>query len=167
MRRCLADEQVARAVGTMNQSTRRAIGLASQLRGSGAAMSKRVLVVDDDDSTRFVLARALDALGLQVVVAEDGAEVPELIAEQPFDLLVVDLYMPGMNGFELLRQLRRPATGFLPAPRTSSAVHVLVVSGESHSASIANAKALGANAYLVKPVDVDLLDRTVRDLIGL
>ena len=129
-------------------------------------MDKRVLVVDDDDATRFVLARALDGLGLQVVVAEDGAEVPDIIAAELFDLLVVDLYMPGMNGFELLRQLRRPATGFLPAPRTSPAVQVLVVSGESHSASIANAKALGANAYLVKPVDLDVLDRTVRELLG-
>ena len=130
-------------------------------------MDKRVLVVDDDDGTRFVLARALDGLGVQVVVAEDGADVPDLVAAHPFDLLVVDLYMPGMNGFEVLRQLRRPAPGFLPAPRTSSGVQVLVVSGESHSASIANAKALGANAYLVKPLDLDTFDRTVRQLLGL
>ena len=128
-------------------------------------MKKSALIVDDDESTRFVLSHALDVLGLQVVVAEDGAEVPDLMADQRFDLLVIDLYMPGMNGFELLRRIRRPAPGFLPVPQTSSAVRVVVVSGESHSASIANAKALGADAYLVKPVDIDELHRTVRALL--
>ncbi len=128
-------------------------------------MEKSVLVVDDDEGTRFVLSHALDALGLRVVIAEDGAEVPDLVADQQFDLLVIDLYMPGMNGFELLRRIRRTDPGFLPAPRTSSAVRVMVVSGESHSASIANAKALGADAYLVKPIDVDELCRTVDRLL--
>jgi CheY-like chemotaxis protein len=128
-------------------------------------MEKSVLIVDDDESTRFVLSRGLDALGLQVVLAEDGAEVPDLLAGQQFDLLVIDLYMPGMNGFELLRRIRRPDPGFLPAPRTSSAVRVLVVSGEGNSASIANVKALGADAYLVKPVDIDDLHRAVRSLL--
>jgi CheY-like chemotaxis protein len=128
---------------------------------------KRIgLVVDDDQSTRFVLSRALAELGFKVVSAEDGSEVPGLIAAQHFDLLVMDLYMPGMNGFELLRQLRRPHSGFLPAPQTSPAVRVLVVSGESHPASIANAKALGADEYLVKPVDLELFDRTVRRLLS-
>jgi len=128
-------------------------------------MKRRALVVDDDDSSRFVLSRALEALGFQVIVAEDGADVPELAAQHPFDLLVVDLYMPGMNGFELLRRIRTPDPGFLPAPRTRPSVSVLVVSGESNAASIANAKSLGANGYLVKPVDVEELEHTVHTLL--
>src|ERR1035437_3940737 len=106
--------------------------------------NKTVLVVDDDDSTRFVLSRALEGLGLAVIRADDGAEVAELAAANRFDLLIVDLYMPGMNGFEVLRRIRQPDPGFLPAPRTPAAVPVLVISGESHPASIANAKARGA-----------------------
>jgi two-component system, NtrC family, nitrogen regulation response regulator GlnG len=129
-------------------------------------MRKLGLVVDDDDSTRFVLSRALKELGFSVIAAEDGAEVPELIASHRFDLLVLDLYMPGMNGFELLRRVRRPDPGFLPLPRTPAGVRVLVVSGESHPASIANAKALGADGYLVKPIDVEVFDETVRKLLG-
>jgi CheY-like chemotaxis protein len=128
-------------------------------------MSK-VLVADDDASTRFVLSRALDHLGCQVVVTEDGADVPELAAAQRFDLLVIDLYMPGLNGFGVLRRIRQPDPGFLPLPLTSSTVPVLVVSGEGHTASIANAKSLGANDYLVKPVDVDLFEETVRKLLA-
>jgi len=128
-------------------------------------MKKAVLIVDDDEGTRFVLSRGLDAIGMRVVVAEDGADVPDLLAGQQFDLLVIDLYMPGMNGFELLRRIRRPDPGFLPAPRTLSNVRVMVVSGEANSASIANAKALGADAYLVKPVDIDELHRTAEALL--
>jgi CheY-like chemotaxis protein len=128
--------------------------------------SKTGLVVDDDASTRFVLSRALEGLGLRVVVAEDGADVPELVAVEHFDLLVVDLYMPGMNGFEVLRRIRRPDPGFLPVPRTPSNVRVLVVSGETNPASIANAKSLGADAYLSKPVDIDLFEQTVRRMTG-
>ena len=127
---------------------------------------KTILVVDDDDSTRFVLSRALEGLGISVIHADDGADVAELVAANRFDLLVVDLYMPGMNGFEVLRRVRQPDPGFLPAPRTSPQVPVLVISGESHPASIANAKARGADAYLIKPIDIDTFEVTVRRLLG-
>jgi two-component system OmpR family response regulator len=128
--------------------------------------NKTVLVVDDDDSTRFVLSRALEGLGLAVIRADDGAQVAELAAANRFDLLIVDLYMPGMNGFEVLRCIRQPDPGFLPAPRTPATVPVLVISGESHPASIANAKGRGANAYLVKPLDIEKFEATVRQLLG-
>ncbi|MFI5394546.1 MAG: response regulator [Candidatus Binatia bacterium] len=124
-----------------------------------------VLVVDDDAGSRFVLTRALECLGLDPVVAEDGADVPDLIAAQRFDLLVVDLQMPGMNGFELLRQIRRSNGGLLPMPRTCADVPILVVSGESNAASIANAVALGADDYLVKPIDLDIFERVVGRLM--
>jgi CheY-like chemotaxis protein len=130
------------------------------------AGGKAVLVVDDDDSTRFVLSRALEDLDFAVSRATDGAEVAELAAANHFDLLIVDLYMPGMNGFEVLRRLRQPHPGFLPAPLTPPTVPVLVISGEANPASIANAKARGANAYLVKPVDIDTFEATVRQLLG-
>lgn len=128
--------------------------------------TKAVLVVDDDDSTRLILARALEGLGFAVTRAADGADVAELMANTRFDLLVVDLYMPGMNGFEVLRRVRQPASGFLPAPRTLPTVPVLVISGESHPASITNATARGADAYLVKPLDIDTFETTVRRLLG-
>jgi CheY-like chemotaxis protein len=98
-------------------------------------------------------------------VVEDGAEVPELIASRHFDLLVLDLYMPGMNGFGVLRRIRQPDPGFLPVPRTPPSVAVIVVSGESHPASIANAKTLGADEYLVKPIDIDAFEQTVSRLL--
>lgn len=129
-------------------------------------MVRTILVVDDDESTRFVLSHALEDLGFRVVVADDGADVPDLLSAYEFALLVVDLYMPGMNGFELLRRIRRGDGGVIPVGHTPPNVRVLVVSGESHQASIDNAKSLGADEYLSKPVDVELFERTVRRLLS-
>lgn len=126
----------------------------------------RALVVDDDPATRFVIIETLGDLGFDVVAAEDGSDAPDLMAGQHFDLLVVDLYMPGMNGFELLRQVRRDLPGLRPAQVTSSSVPIVIVSGEAQAASIANAKRLGASAYLVKPVDIDDLTATVRSVLA-
>lgn len=123
-------------------------------------------MVDDDESTRFVLARALRDLGANVEVLDDGAGVPEAIAARRFDLIVMDLYMAGMNGFEVLRRVRRPETGVLQGGPTPPSVPVLVVSGETDAASIANAKALGANGYLVKPIDLREFEASVRALLA-
>lgn len=130
------------------------------------AKKRTALVVDDDEGTRFVLSQVLKDIGLTVIVVDDGAEVPELLLQRRFDLLVIDLYMDGMNGFELLRCIRRPQAGFLPFNQTPSAVPIVVVSGETQPASIANARRLGADAYLVKPVDVHELARTVTALLS-
>ena len=131
-----------------------------------AVHHSRVLLVDDDESMRFVLARALQSLGATVEVLDDGAGVPDAIATRHFDLIVIDLYMAGMNGFEVLRRLRRPENGILVGGPTSANVPVLVVSGESDAASMANARARGANDYLVKPVDLAVFEHTVRTLLA-
>jgi len=125
----------------------------------------RILLVDDDASMRFVLSSALRELGARVTVLEDGAEVPEAVASHHFDLVVMDLYMGGMNGFEVLRRLRRPEEGRLGGGPTACDVPVVVVSGETDSASVANAKARGANEFLSKPVDLALLESTIRNLL--
>jgi CheY-like chemotaxis protein len=127
--------------------------------------SARALIIDDDASTRFVLSATLRDLGLDVTAIDDGAEAPELVQHQHFDLLLVDLYMPGMNGFELLRQIRHDLPRREAKYGTSQAVPVVVISGEAQHASIENAKRLGASAYLVKPVDIEELAQTVRRVL--
>jgi CheY-like chemotaxis protein len=120
------------------------------------------LIVDDDETTRFILSQSIETLGYRVVTADDGADVPALLARERFDLLILDLYMPGMNGFELMRQIRHPPPGLLPLPKTPAAVPIVVVSGETDPDSVAHVKALGATAHLPKPVDLDQFDAVVR-----
>jgi CheY-like chemotaxis protein len=71
-----------------------------------AALSSRVLVVDDNAANRDVLARRLTREGHQVVTAANGASALELVATEEFDLVLLDLIMPEMNGFEVLRRLK-------------------------------------------------------------
>lgn len=130
------------------------------------SQAPRVLLVDDDASQRFVLSRALQDLGLVVEVLEDGSEVPEAVSVRHFDLVVADLYMTGMNGFEVLRRLRHPQSIRQERGPTAPTVPILIVSGESDAASVANARARGANEYLTKPVDLDVFQATVRRLLG-
>ena len=129
-------------------------------------MPSRVLVVDDDPSIRLVLEHALSGDGYEVVAVDDGADVPDLLACSAFDLVVLDLYMPGMNGFEVLRQIREPGSGLLPARRTPDTVKVLVLSAHSDAATTSFVLKRGADTCMAKPFDVDDLLRTTRRLIG-
>jgi CheY-like chemotaxis protein len=74
---------------------------------SGAGRGRRILVVEDDADTRRWLSRALEGEGWQVAEAENGRVALERLVETPPDLIVLDLMMPEMDGFEFLSQLRR------------------------------------------------------------
>ena len=71
-----------------------------------------LLVVDDDEANRDMLSRRLERKGFSVTVAEDGSRAIELVRERPFDLVLLDVLMPGLSGLEVLRELRQehPAT---------------------------------------------------------
>ena len=117
-------------------------------------MSRRALVVDDDDSIRFVLGEALRGSGWTVTEIDDGARVVERLERDAYDLIVLDLYMPGMNGFEVLRQVRQHRDELLPAWKTRASVRIVVLSGEAGEKGLGFARQLGANACLAKPFEV-------------
>src|SRR4051812_2747969 len=87
-----------------------------------AASVRRLLVVDDHDDARLALAAYLRANGFQVTAVTDGQEALESVLAGGVDLVILDLMMPGVDGFEFLRQLRA-----LPDDR--AATPVVVVSG--------------------------------------
>jgi adenylate cyclase len=108
-----------------------------------------ILVVDDFEANRKTLARNLQLLGHIAVVAEDGAQALALLREQPFDMVLLDLVMPGMDGYVVLEQMRAdPNLRHIP---------VVVVSGQDDLASIVRCIELGAEDYLFKPFDAILL----------
>ncbi len=74
--------------------------------------SGTLLIVDDDEANRDMLSRRLERKGFEVAVAEDGCRAIELVRNRPFDLVLLDVLMPGLSGLEVLRELRRgfPAT---------------------------------------------------------
>jgi two-component system chemotaxis response regulator CheY len=123
-----------------------------------AARKKRILVVDDSSLVRLYYRSALEDAGFSVEQAINGIEAMEKVLTQAFDLLIVDVNMPRMDGFAFLRSLRcNGEIATLPA---------LMISTESEEQDFVAARAAGANYYLVKPVAEADLVRHVGMLTG-
>ena len=123
----------------------------------GNVMTK-ILVVDDSAANRMVLTGHLEAAGYHVVEATSGASALSILGREEFDLAILDVLMPGMDGYETCRRIRvQPASARLP-------VLFLTALGERDTGQPASAA--GGNAVLGKPFQRrDLLDR-IRQLIG-
>ncbi len=124
--------------------------------------SPTVLIVDDDMKFLSFLARILRRGGYAVLTANDGCEVPEMLLRTHIDVLVLDLQMPGMNGWEVIRSLRGEAA----QPQLSQRPKVVVVSGRSEDDTAAFVRRLGADAFLTKPCWGDQLLATVRHVLA-
>lgn len=116
------------------------------------------LIVDDSSSMRAILKRALAERGFAVTAASNGSDALALMAERAPDLVLVDWNMPGMNGFELLREIRRQSR--------YASVKVVMVTTETNKAEMSHALAAGANEYIMKPFTPDVVYDKLR-LAGL
>ena len=109
----------------------------------------RVLVVDDNEANRDLLARRVRRQGHAVTVAEDGVQALELMRQEPFDLVLLDIMMPHMNGYQVLEHLKTdPNLRHIP---------VIVISALDDINSIVECIELGAEDYLAKPFNAVLL----------
>jgi len=120
----------------------------------------RALVVDDSQVLRKSIVLALERLGTVVCTeATDGADALKKLAAESFDLVLTDINMPLMDGLKLIAHLRQ---GF-----AKQDVPIIVISTESAEVDRQRALALGANAYLVKPVQAKQVLDTVKGLLGI
>jgi two-component system, chemotaxis family, chemotaxis protein CheY len=124
-----------------------------------AAIKARILVVDDSSLVRLYYRSTLEKAGFDVEQAINGIDAMERVLSQSFDLVIVDVNMPRMDGFTFLRSLRCN-------PNDIASLPVLIISTESEMQDIAEARAAGANFYLVKPVAEAELVRHVCVLTG-
>ncbi|MGE3706681.1 MAG: response regulator, partial [Vicinamibacterales bacterium] len=113
-----------------------------------------LLVVDDDEFNRDMLARRLNLQGYETTTAASGAEALQLIRSRPFDAVLLDVQMPGMSGYDVLREVRRD--------RSSGELPVLMVTAKDRSEDIVEALALGANDFIGKPVDLPVALARIR-----
>src|SRR3954468_5652048 len=123
------------------------------------SMPPRVLVVDDASLIRLYYRQTLKAAGFQVLEAINGIEALEKVLSERFDLVIVDINMPKMDGVSFLRALRSQEghAGAIPA---------LMISSESGEQDTDAARAAGSNFYLVKPVAAPDLALHVAVLTG-
>jgi len=104
-----------------------------------------LLVVEDNDANRDALSRRLRTRGYAVTEASDGAEGLALAESGAFDLVLLDIGMPGMNGLQVLEQIR--------LSRSRTELPVVMATARSQGADIVEAFRLGANDYVTKPID--------------
>ena len=124
------------------------------------AAAKRVLVVDDAALVRLYYRDALEAAGFEVDEALNGLEALEKVLAARFDLLIVDINMPQMDGMTFLETLRRQDLPLASVP-------ALVTSTESGPQDFAAARAAGANFYLVKPIGRETIAEYAAMLCGI
>ncbi len=111
---------------------------------------RRVLVVDDDERNVFALASVLEQRGMRVVVAEDGRQgIERLRGPEPIDLVLLDVMMPGMDGYETARAIR--------AMPEFEALPIISLTAKAMRGDRDKSLAAGASDYIAKPVDVDAL----------
>lgn len=114
----------------------------------------RTLLVEDDDAQREALVSWLDGLGLDITAMSDAQAGLLAHLRSPFELLVVDWVMPGMDGLQLCHRVRSMPGGEAP--------YVLVVTGRDRPSDLAAVLDAGADDYVAKPVDAELLKTRIR-----
>jgi CheY-like chemotaxis protein len=114
---------------------------------------KRILVVDDTAASLKLARVVLESAGYEVRGARDSVEVERALGEAPFDLILMDLRLPGVDGFEVTRRLRRD-------PRTKD-VPIVALSAYAMQEDQARARAAGCDGFLTKPIDTRTLAAAV------
>jgi sigma-B regulation protein RsbU (phosphoserine phosphatase) len=118
-----------------------------------------ILVVDDEELNRDGLARRLQRHDYEVVTAPGGREAIELLGGRRFDLVLLDIMMPGMNGLEVLKFLRR-VDSLIDLP-------IIMVTAKGESEDMVEALELGANDYVTKPLDFPVVLARIRTQLAL
>ncbi|MEO0080458.1 MAG: response regulator [candidate division WOR-3 bacterium] len=117
----------------------------------------RILVVDDEPDIRLVVQARLETAGYEVETAVDGLEALNRIRSRPFDLVVLDLMLPKIDGFAVCAMLKRD--------QRFSNLPIIILSARSQPQDMKTGTALGADAYLTKPFQPAELLKKIDELL--
>jgi len=120
-------------------------------------VTKRILIAEDEPSILLSLEFLLGQAGHEVTVARDGAEALRLIGAAPPDLVVLDVMLPSINGFEVCRRLRADAA--------TRDVRILLLTARGRESEVAKGMTAGADAYMTKPFATKELLRIVAGIL--
>lgn len=119
---------------------------------------KKILVVDDSETIRITVSDTLQKAGFAVTQAIDGVDGLARLGQDVFDLVILDVNMPRLNGLEMLEKMREdPKNATIP---------VVMLTTEAHFALIDRAKKLGAKGWMIKPVKPDNLVAAAKKITG-
>lgn len=118
-----------------------------------------VLVIDDDETMRASIKRILEPEGLQVKLAADATELSQVMNDDAIDLILMDIGLPWINGFELGQMLKEH--------KDLKKIPLIFISGQSSEADMKQAFAIGADDFIKKPFDIDKFKKSVKVLLKL
>ena len=121
-------------------------------------MGKRILIVDDEPSIVLSLEWLMKREGFETSVAADGEAALAAIARSTPDLVILDIMLPTMNGFEVCRRIR--------SERRWDGVRILMLTAKGRGTEVAKGLGLGADAYVTKPFSTKDLVAQIKQLLG-
>ena len=127
-----------------------------QTMSDKAATDLTILLVEDVDDTRYFMRLELEHSGYRVIEAKDGKIAVELALREHPDVILMDLSLPGLNGFEATKLIRQD--------ESMQSVPIIAISAHQETNFRQGAKASGFNAYVTKPIDIDSLHELISGL---
>ena len=121
-------------------------------------MSKRILVVEDTEDNKQILRDLLTSAGYELVEAVSGEEGVELAGREAPDLILMDIQLPGMDGYEAARRIR--------ADSALAHIPIIAVTSYALSGDEAKARAAGCDGYVAKPFSPRMLLAKIREFLG-
>jgi two-component system aerobic respiration control protein ArcA len=118
---------------------------------------KVILIIEDDETMRMAMKRILESEGYVTKLAADGTELSTAIDDHHVDLILMDVGLPWVNGFELAQLMKEH--------KDLKKIPLVFVSGKSSEEDVKKAFEIGADDYIKKPFDVDKLKKTVETLL--
>ena len=118
---------------------------------------QKILVVDDSPTELKMISQALQSGGYDVVTAKDGEEALKMVSQEPVKLVVLDVIMPKMNGFQVCRQIK--------TSDQHKGIKVILLTSKSQDSDKFWGKKQGADLYMTRPFEVDTLLNNVASMI--
>jgi len=119
---------------------------------------KRVLLADDEEDIKIVLSTFLQSHGYEIATAFDGLDTLEKVQSEKPDLILLDIMMPVLDGYEVCKRLK--------ADKRTANIPILMLSAAAHADSIARALSAGAKDYIVKPFEPEKLLEKIKEILA-
>ncbi|KAF0208324.1 MAG: response regulator [Actinomycetota bacterium] len=121
-------------------------------------MATKILLVEDNPQNRYLVTFLLEKSGYVVVVAEDGEEAVAAVAEHVPDIILMDVQLPKLDGYEATRRIK--------ADERFAGIPLIALTAHSMKGDRGKAMAAGCDDYITKPVDADQLISRIEELLG-
>ncbi len=117
---------------------------------------KKILIVDDDPNIRLLFSETLKMDGYDVKIVSTGSQALQMIFDNAFNLVILDIKMPGIHGLEILRKVRE----------NGNKIPIVICSAFEGMKDDISIKSLGISDYLVKPVDLRILSHSIKKVFA-